>query len=752
MLYALVIFVIAFVIGILIGRYATCPQQEEKQTSLPAMNDAIIKEADSEIGDDIINQISSENIRLYLRDLSELPHLAGTPADYTQAKELVDFWSSVGLDETFLTPYDVLLSYPNNDDESQMNRLFVYDDNGQTVWQSDLREPILHPSENKSDVVPPFNAYSAPGDIRSAELIYVNYARAEDFYWLMHNKSIDVTGKIVLARYGKIFRGDKVAQAERYGARGIIIYSDPADYDDSDTSHVYPDDWWLPDSGVQRGTVFLGKGDPLTPGYPAIETAFRLNQSDPSIETPNIPVHPIGYGIAWNLFGYMTGDEVPSEWRGGLNRTYRFGGNLSVSGQSGTIRMRISTSNAVRRTYNAIGIIRGAYEPDRYIILGNHRDAWVFGAIDPSSGTAVMKEISRVMGNMVKSGKWRPRRSIIFCSWGSEEYGLIGSTEWIEQYIKSLAARSVGYLNVDISVQGNFSLRALATPLLYEAIYSATRRVPNPDPLESSNVKTVYDKWLSSFPNADSSKPRISSMGSGSDYASFIQQVGLPCLDVRYTYDNNKYKVSSYPLYHSKYETFYAVDNIIDRGFRFHTAVGQTWAEIARNLADSLIIPFNVMDYAIALESLVDQLFADYGPKMESNGIRFGKCTEKLNQFKVYCQSATPVAHGVVIRIACKQLPYAIREINDKLMNLERAFIDPSGLPGRPLARHVLFAESSVNTYAGSSFPGLVDGMFEIDEAPDKVQRWEKVKQHYSVILFTIQSASSTVKDSTRFM
>ncbi|XP_061183780.1 N-acetylated-alpha-linked acidic dipeptidase 2-like [Saccostrea echinata] len=743
LLWTLIAAAVGLGIGMIIGRFGFCTEDGNQNVS--GIPESLVQDGDPTISPEIISQIRSENIRQYLRELSEYPHLAGTDADYKQAKELHDFWKSVGLDEAFITPYDVLLSYPETEDESKMNRIFVYNSTNQIVWESALYEPILDPSENKSNVVPPFNAYSAPGDISSMELVYVNYGRVEDYRWLANSTNINVTGKIVLARYGKIFRGDKVNQAYLHGAIGIIIYSDPADYAvDGENSQVYPHDWWLPDTGTQRGTIFLGQGDPLTPGYPATENAYRLNESDSEAELPKIPSHPIGYGVAKTLIGYMSGAEVPQSWKGALNITYKYGGQLGNSGWR--IRIRISTKNSKRRTYNVFGIIRGRIEPDRYVLLGNHRDAWVFGAIDPSSGTAVMKEVSRVMGNLARTNRWRPRRTIVFCSWGAEEYGLIGSTEWIEQYVKNLGSRAVAYLNVDIAVQGNYSLRSLGTPLLNSVIYDATKKVPNPDEQELA-MKTVYDKWLSSFPDTDNKLPRISNMGSGSDYAPFIQRVGLPCLDIRYTFDSNKYKISSYPLYHSKYETFKVVDEIMDRGFKRHRAVGQTWAELARNLADSLIIPFKVEDYAHKLQSLVKQLDSDFGALMRKNGIQLDLLYNASSLF-----TSETTAFQKSVDSVNKKDPFAIRKINDQLIQLERAFIDPQGLPGRPLARHVLFAESSVNTYAGSSFPGLADGMFEIEGSPDEQRRWEIVKKHFTVILYTIESAASTLREASRFM
>ncbi|XP_076097524.1 N-acetylated-alpha-linked acidic dipeptidase 2-like isoform X2 [Mytilus galloprovincialis] len=714
--------IVGFVIGILIGRFATCPEEKvvpkQDGTFLQGVSDSIIKDGDPKISEEILNGIRAENIREYLRDLTEYPHLAGTPADWEQADKLRKFWTDNGLDEVFISEYDVLLSYPNTTDEDNMNQIQIVDNStGNIIYKSPLYEDILDESENKSNVVPPFNAYSKPGTVESDQLIYVNYGRVED-YTHLDSLNINVSGKIVIARYGKIFRGDKANLAYMHGAIGIILYSDPEDYamGQTDTSQVYPHDWWLPASGVQRGTIFLRSGDPLTPGYPATETAYRLGEDEPEAGLPKIITHPVGYGVAEKILQQMTGDNVPLDWEGKVpNVTYRYGGQLTNS--TWRVKMRISTANKRVKTYNVIGIIRGAIEPDRYILMGNHRDAWVFGAIDPSSGTAVMKEVSRVMGQLVKSNKWRPRRSIIFCSWGAEEYKLVGSVEWVEQYVKNLAERSLAYLNVDKALEGNFSLRALSTPLLYDVIFSATKKVLNPD---STDIhKTVYDKWKASFPKDSSdhhSVPRVSGIGAGSDYAPMVQMVGLPSCDIRYTFDHDKYQLSSDPLYHSKYETFKMVDQIMDRGFKHHQATARVWAEMARALSDTMVIPFDVVNFANELLSLVNTLDEDYGTMLRNQSIIFDDFKKVTDNLKAEAMA-----------------------FKSRLRNVNKY-------------KHILFAESKVNTYAGSSFPGLVDSLFQIEKDPDQKGRWNIVKKHFSVILFTIESATSTLRDVTKFM
>lgn len=734
--------IVAFVVGILIGRFATCPENEPEEKEgvyLSGVSEYLVKDGDPKIAEELMKSISSENIRNYLKMLTEKPHLAGTEESHELARALKHHWESVGLDHVTLTPYYVMLSYPDKNDS---NFVELLDEKNKTQYRSPEKEKILTPEENKTGVIPPFNAYSAPGDIYG-DIVYVNYGRVEDYQFLQNNKSINVTGKIVFSRYGEIYRGDKVRLAEMWGAKGVILFSDPNDVTDGDINQVYPKDWWLPPSGTERGTLFIGEGDPLTADYPSIETAYREWSSEYYI--PKIPCHPIGYGIAKELMGNLGGEEVLEPWRGGMNVTYRFGDAFNKTGWKAHIK--ITTRNRNATIYNTIGVIRGSIEPDRYVLLGNHRDAWVFGAIDPSSGTAVMMEMSRVMGQLIKSGRWRPRRSIVFCSWGAEEYGIIGSTEWVEQYTKSLGARAVAYVNVDYAFDGNFSFYAEGTPLLYAPVIKATKLVRNPNDTEiAAGRKTVYDTWFGTFPAEKFSRPKISLPGSGSDYAPFRDKLGLPIIDMWYTYDPSL-QVLSYPLYHSVYDTFYQVDQIADRGFKYHTAMGKIWSEVTRDLADSLLLPFNVSDYAAVLQDLGDTFISRFGKQMNDHGLKMSLLQNAIENF-------TTEAETFENRIKKANLndPFVVRRINDQMMQLDRAFLDPAGLPGRKLKRHILFADSTIDNYSGSSFPGLSDALVEISLGKDIEKQWAIVEKHFSVILFTIQSAAGTLKEVSDFM
>eukprot|EP00057_Strongylocentrotus_purpuratus_P011968 XP_011666442.1 PREDICTED: putative N-acetylated-alpha-linked acidic dipeptidase [Strongylocentrotus purpuratus] len=282
--------------------------------------------------------------------------------------------------------------------------------------------------------------------------------------------------------------------------------------------------------------------------------------------------------------------------------------------------MSIQTSREIRTIYNVIGVINGAVEPDRYVLLGNHRDAWVYGAVDPSSGTGILMETTRVYSQMLKIG-WRPRRSVMFCSWGAEEYGLVGSTEFVEEYQKILGERAVAYINIDSAVVGNFTFGARATPLLQQAVWDAAKKVPDGETQERS----AYDVWLERVPDPRTGTPFTAGIGSGSDYAPFMHRIGVPSTDLLYVYDFIRLGLSSYPVYHSVYETFYYVKNFLDRNFWRHLTVARVYLELSRDLADSVILPFGCADYAAKLQQAAQGLERNFGVKLTQKGIILGK-------------------------------------------------------------------------------------------------------------------------------
>ncbi|XP_053871653.1 N-acetylated-alpha-linked acidic dipeptidase 2-like isoform X3 [Malaclemys terrapin pileata] len=726
----------------------------------------------------LVAEMKAENIKQFLRSFTKFPHLAGTEQNLHLAKQIQAQWKEFGLDSAELVHYDVLLSYPN---ETQPNYVSIIDDQGneqtkhkasfvygeaiptprsntnisllfgQTstavseneIFNTSLFEPPPQGYENITGVLPPYNAFSAQG-VPEADLVYVNYGRTEDFFKLEREMGINCTGKIVIARYGKIFRGNKVKNAILAGAKGIILYSDPADYCTPGVD-PYPNGWNLPGGGVQRGNVLNlnGAGDPLTPGYPAKEYTFR-SEVDEGVGIPKIPVHPIGYHDAEILLRTLGGPAAPdNSWRGNLNVSYNIGPGFAGSYSIRKVRMHVHTHNKITRIYNVIGTISGAEEPDRYIILGGHRDSWVFGGIDPTTGAAVLQEVARSFGKMMMEG-WRPKRTIIFASWDAEEFGLLGSTEWAEENAKVLQKRAVAYINTDSSIEGNYTLRVDCSPLLYKLVYNLTEEIASPD--EGYEGKSLYESWLEKDPSTESkSHPRINNLGSGSDFEAYFQRLGITSGRARYTKNRRADKFSNYPVYHTVYETFELVERFYDPTFTKQLTVAQLRGGLVYELADSQVIPFNCQDYGEALRKYTNRIYnltKKHEEQVETYGVSFGPLFSAVTNFT----EAAADFHRRLKEVDVNN-PIAVRIMNDQLMFVERAFIDPLGLPGRKFYRHIVFAPSSHNKYAGESFPGIYDAVFDIENKADQRKAWEEVKRQISIAAFTVQAAAGTLKD-----
>ncbi|KAL3881668.1 hypothetical protein ACJMK2_028078 [Sinanodonta woodiana] len=631
----------------------------------------------------IMYDLNKENIRAHLKAYTSKQRLAGTE----EVKELVRLisqqWRDNGLDKVMVTPYDVLLSYPN----------------------------ISNP--NKGD------------------LVYVNYGRLEDFQYLKYNLSIDLTNKIVIARYGKMYRGDKVLNAQHFNCSGIILYRDPADCNLGKLEDSYPNSWWMPDTGVQQGSIGTD-GDFLTPLYPAKDYAHRLDMN--KVVKIKIPCQPISYGDALHFLRELGGVDAPEEWQGNLPMRYKIGSGFS--NKSKKVRLTVNNYLKVETVENVIGIITGNVEPDRYVLLGNHHDAWAFGAIDPLSGTAALTEITRVIGNMKREGI-RPRRTIIFCTWGGEEVGLLGSTEWVEEYMKVLYERAVAYINVDYAVDYIDTLVAGTSPLLHDPLYHAAKMVPNPDP--TSSYKTLYDIWNKVTPGNGTGEPSVYySLGASSDMATFYQRAGVPSVDMWYTFDRKRWDLLSFPLYHSAYETFHMYETFIDPSFNYTLGLARLWGVMSWKIADETVFSFDVRRYAKAISDFLKLLKIQYGTEWRKHNINIAA----LEFASMNLTTAAQKFHEHVQMID-RENPLTVRMANDKMIQLERAFIDPEGLPGRPFYKHVMFAPSKFDSYKDNTFPGIVDAMYEIQY--NNANIWDELKQQVYVSTYTIQSAANTL-------
>ncbi|CAG0891741.1 unnamed protein product [Darwinula stevensoni] len=684
--------------------------------------------------------VSSENLRTHLRQLTREPHVAGTEEELDTARYVRDKFLEYHLDSVKVVPYDVLLSYP---DREKPNKVYVLDEAGDIVFSTlGHQKPLYAPEESSHRVFPTFNAYSAPGQ-PIGDLVYVGYGRREDFEFLVA-EGISVKGSIVLARYGKSFRANIVKFAMEYGAIGVIFYSDPMEYASQGEGLVYPNGKYLPDMGVQSGTVKWTDGDPTTPHRPSVPGTYRIPESE--AELPRIPAQPIGYREAKKLLENLAGAEAPSRWQGALNVTYRLGPGFVRPGIGGTGSLRdfgepprcmdlrgrgsVERHGIAARSRTAVRRGRGSLEPDRYVILGNHRDAWIFGAVDPSSGTASLLEAARLYGEAAKAGN-PPRRTLLFCSWGAEEYGLIGSTEWVEEYANALADRTVINLNVDISVSGNKTLRAIGSPLSFQSLYSTTKKVGNPNPEEVKDGRpTVFDTWLHNSPSENTDFPTVETLGCTSDYAPFVHFLGIPSIDITYNGE-----IEDYPLYHSLYETFHLVDYLLDQSFNYTKAVTQVWMELADHYANSALLPFDVRDYSKFLRQQSQGFWKTFGNLLEKHNVSLDSWSSAIDNLT----SAAEFFHGEHRESLDLDEPYQVRRFNDELMAVERVFINtmlPSG------NRHMIYRPSSSNSYAGQVFGNLVDLMVASD--PD----WNEVKVGVSIIAQMIQSAANTLMGS----
>ncbi|XP_077966171.1 glutamate carboxypeptidase 2-like [Styela clava] len=686
----------------------------------------------------IMEQMNTTKLEENLRRLASKPHIAGREVDEVELVGFIsDSWNSSGLDVK-IHKYDVLLSYPSDTDP---NYVAIRTSDGRETVKSALEDKILDQSQNVSGVVNAYSAYAPAGD-PEGDLVYVNFGSIEDFTELNETFGIDVKGKICIARIGGTGKAKKAKHAAEFGCLGLIMYTDPKEFTVAGKG-VYPDDWFLPGSAAQRGSLRLQSGDPLTPKYPSIDTAWREDVSNTDL--PTIPVTPIGYDDARKYLSRMAGPEVPTKWKGGLNITYRLGPGFSGKYDTSKMRMHVANRNEMKTVHNVIGYIRGAVEPDRYVILGNHRDAWAFGTLDPSSGTAVMVELARVLGEAVKTG-WRPRRTIIFCSWGAEEFALVGSQEWVEEYQKILSDRTVAYLNVDSSVVGIYSMYAASSPNLRQAVFDAAKKIPNPNKAEAAvGLKTLYDAWRIKLPANlfdPNTLPTVLLPGVGSDYASFLHLTGISVVDMAYVWDV-RLGLEFYPVYHTVYETLDLMTTFLDPDFVYHQAIGRLWGELTLSLAESALVPMNCVDYAEQVKSSAAAFlnYKSFQKDMEANGIN----TTLLKSAVEELTNEAKHFHERLKKVDLKN-PLAVRAANDQLVLLERSFIDIQGIDGIR-EKHVIYSPGQY--FSNLQFPGLADSLYNIDKDQNQQMRWNEVKKQYSIILYHLGSAASILRDFT---
>ncbi|MEW6323395.1 MAG: M28 family metallopeptidase [Acidobacteriota bacterium] len=625
----------------------------------------------------IIAAASEARIEADHRHLTELPNVAGSPRDRQLAEWTAAEWRAAGLEDVEIVEHEVLLPYA---EEVRVEMT------APKAWRASMREEPVDgdPSSQRDDVGTPFHAYSASGVV-SGQVVYAGSGNPADYDWLAA-QGIDIRGKIALVRYSVpySYRGFKALTAQQRGAAGIIIYSDPAD-DGYGKGKVYPEGPWGPASHIQRGGIvydFMVPGDPLTPGWASLPGAKRIDRAE-AVSLPAIVSVPMSYQDARVILEALGGPEAPKEWQGGLPITYRVGAGPA------TVTLTVKNDDRVRPIWTVTGRITGETDPDEWVVLGNHRDAWIFGGVDPASGSASMMELARVLGGLAKEGH-RPKRTIVFASWDAEEWTLTSSTEWGEQFEEELREKAVAYLNVDSSASGP-TFSAAAVPSLNRFIEEAVSAVPDPRTAGSiADARRVAEAAeRGSLPTGAGDDLVNNRLGSGSDYTVFLNFIGVPVVDMTFE--------GPYGVYHSMYDNHYWVSRIGDPGFLYHAAMTRLWGVMATRLANAERLPLDYQPYAARIDEFLDEA-------EKRAGRTFDRARAANGRFA-----------AAAARIAGEEAAIAPALVNGALMAAERALLDPAGIPGRPWYRHQIYAPKY--TYAPELLPGLAEAIAAGDAA-----------------------------------
>ncbi|MFZ1006751.1 MAG: M28 family metallopeptidase [Candidatus Sulfotelmatobacter sp.] len=626
------------------------------------------------------------------------PHVAGSPRNNELARYIADQWRNEGLEDVVIRRYDV---YGTNPKSTFLEMV------APTHYRAILRElPVPgDPDLKNKSISSAWSGMSASGEV-TAPLVYAHSGNPED-YELLRRQAIDVKGKVVLVRYSNpySYRGFKALTAEREGAAALLIYSDPAE-DGFKKGKVVPTGPWGPEYHIQRGAItydFMVPGDPLTPGWASVPGAKRI-PVDQAVSIPKIMALPLSWHDAKPLLANMDGPLAPEDWQGGLPIKYHLGGNRV------RVHVKIEMDSSTQPYYVVEGRIRGAQLPDEWIVLGNHRDAWVFGGVDPSSGTASMMELTRALGKLAKSGM-RPRRTIVVCSWDGEEVGLTGSTEWGEQFADELRNKAVAYINVDEATSGpDFHGQAVASlaPMLVEAtrtlkdpsgktLYEAWRETSTRDRREAKQTEEVTDSNLSD-----------TRIGSGSDHTVFLNFVGMPVLGLGFE--------GPYGVYHSAYDDFFWMNRFGDPGYRYHTLMSQLWGVLALRLANADLLPFDFASYADNIRQFVGELTKNKNEDMSHLDLK--PALDAIDDFEAAGKRLDESASHALSSGAID--PKLAATINHGTMQVERNWLNPDGIPGRPWFKHILYGARF--TYAHLELPGLTEAVEKQDWATAKQQ------------------------------
>jgi N-acetylated-alpha-linked acidic dipeptidase len=696
---------------------------------------------------------SPDNLRAYMQHLSARPHNVGTAYDKENAEWIAAKFKDFGLD-THIEQFDVLYPTPKE-------RVVELVEGG-PKFLAKLQEPALPEdptSSQQAEQLPTYHAYSKDGDV-TAPLVYVNYGIPED-YEQLDRMGVSVKGKIVIARYYHSWRGIKPKVAAEHGAVGCLIYSDPHD-DGFVQGETFPKGAWRPKDGVQRGSVAdmpVYPGDPLTPGVGATKDAKRLKIEDAPTIT-KIPVLPISYADAQPLLEALTGRVAPPQWRGGLGITYHVGPGAAK------VHLKVKSNWGTKPVYDVIAKIPGATFPDEWVLRGNHHDAWVNGAEDPTSGMVAVLEEARALGELLKAG-WKPKRTIIYCAWDGEEPGLLGSTEWAETHYDELQAHAVAYINSDGNGRGYLGIEGSHT--LEKFGNDIAREITDPETKLSTWKRSHLHEIAEAKSPEDRDKirqradGRIGALGSGSDYTAFLQHDGVASMNIGFGGEDGG------GIYHSIYDDFYWYTHFSDTNFVYGRALAQTGGTAILRLADADLLPFDFGDFADTMDTYVKELKtlaqktqADIQERNRQIEEGLFQATDDPKKPLIAPPVETPApylnfapldnATGALVSSATEyrkalekinanggsaMAAASLSDVNKLLIESERKLTTSEGLPNRPWFKHQIYAPGFYTGYAAKTMPAVREAIEQ--------KQWKQADAGIVVVAHVLQDEAELI-------
>jgi len=719
------------------------PEGARRQRALEARFDSLLRK---------------ENLREWMKRLSARPHHVGSPHDRDNVEFMAGLFRSWGYD-TRIETFDVLFPTP---------KVRLLEMTAPERYTARLAEPALKEdatSAQAAEQLPVYNAYSIDGDV-TAQVVYVNYGVPRD-YEELERRGVDVRGKIVLARYGGSWRGIKPKVAAERGAIGCLIYSDPRD-DGYFQGDVYPKGAWRNEWGAQRGSVAdmpVFPGDPLTPGVGSVKGAKRLDIKNAPTLT-KIPVMPISYGDALPLLRHLGGPVAPPAWRGALPVTYHLGPGPA------TVRLKLEFNWETRPVYDVIARLKGGERPEQWVVRGNHHDAWVNGADDPVSGMVALLEEARAVGELARAG-WRPKRTIVYCAWGGEEPGLLGSTEWAETHAAELRRHAVLYLNSDSNGRG--FLGAGGSHTLERFVNEVARDVTDPQKRISVWERARAQRVLEGGPEErrearERGDLRISALGSGSDYTPFLQHLGISSLNIGFGGEDGG------GSYHSIYDSFEHYTRFGDPGFDYGVALAQVAGRIVLRFAEAETLPHSfpgfadtVARYVGEVTKLVESTRAEIAEK--NRLVADGTYQAVFDPTQTYVLPKTeplpPEAPDLTpLQRALSRLqesaknyqaafdsqagrerlrsPETQARLDRVLMGVERAMTREAGLPRRPWFKHQIYAPGFYTGYGVKTLPGVREAVEQHD--------WREAAEQIPLAAGTLQQVAAEIDRATALL